>query len=362
MGQGTILIVTAGTSDLPIAEEAAETATAFGNRIARVTDVGVAGLHRVLGSKDALLEARVIIVVAGMDGALPSVVAGLVSVPVIAVPTSIGYGASFGGIAALLAMNVAGHGRFALSPYGNVFLLARVIYDGPGMMVLRRECPGAGWRLCPYLDHFPPSSDDFLWQPASPVMLAGGHKAVSADADAIIHAALRAAPGQALRAAWSNALEQLTRFESGDGLEAWPLQVSPRIEADFPPREQAAYRDARQQRNDLEMPSWLAMLHRGVALAGIAAALVLLPLTWRRGHPATLFLAVALLTLPVSATITGALSTPHDRYQSRVVWLPACVVFLTLPLLFRRPKRGVQEGSPGGESRRRARRGVREGA
>jgi pyridinium-3,5-biscarboxylic acid mononucleotide synthase len=103
-GQGTVLIVTAGTSDLPVAEEAADTATAFGNNVARVTDVGVAGLHRVLGSKDALLEARVIIVVAGMDGALPSVVAGLVNVPVIAVPTSVGYGASFGGIAALLAM------------------------------------------------------------------------------------------------------------------------------------------------------------------------------------------------------------------------------------------------------------------
>jgi hypothetical protein len=104
LGQGTVLIVTAGTSDLPVAEECAETATAFGNSIARVTDVGVAGLHRVLGSRDALLEARVIIVVAGMDGALPSVVAGLVKVPVIAVPTSVGYGASFGGIAALLAM------------------------------------------------------------------------------------------------------------------------------------------------------------------------------------------------------------------------------------------------------------------
>ena len=104
VGQGTILIVTAGTSDLPVAEEAAETALAFGNTVARVTDVGVAGLHRVLGSRDALLEARVIIVVAGMDGALPSVVAGLVKVPVIAVPTSVGYGASFGGIAALLAM------------------------------------------------------------------------------------------------------------------------------------------------------------------------------------------------------------------------------------------------------------------
>ena len=104
LGIGTVLIITAGTSDLPVAEEAAETAVAFGNTTARLTDVGVAGLHRVLGSKDALLEARVIIVVAGMDGALPSVVAGLVRAPVIAVPTSVGYGASFGGIAALLAM------------------------------------------------------------------------------------------------------------------------------------------------------------------------------------------------------------------------------------------------------------------
>ena len=103
-GKGTILIVTAGTSDLPVAEEAAVTARAMGNAVERVTDVGVAGLHRVLAQRDALLGAAVVIVVAGMDGALPSVVGGLVRVPVIAVPTSVGYGASFGGIAALLSM------------------------------------------------------------------------------------------------------------------------------------------------------------------------------------------------------------------------------------------------------------------
>jgi pyridinium-3,5-biscarboxylic acid mononucleotide synthase len=103
-GRGTIMIVTAGTSDLPVAEEAALTARAFGNRVARLTDVGVAGIHRILTQTDALRSAAVIIVVAGMEGALPSVVGGLVSVPVIAVPTSVGYGASFGGIAALLGM------------------------------------------------------------------------------------------------------------------------------------------------------------------------------------------------------------------------------------------------------------------
>ena len=101
---GTIAVVCAGTSDLPVAEEAAITAEIMGNRVERIYDVGVAGLHRVLAKSENLRRASVLVVVAGMEGALPSVVAGLVSGPVIAVPTSVGYGASFGGIAALLAM------------------------------------------------------------------------------------------------------------------------------------------------------------------------------------------------------------------------------------------------------------------
>jgi NCAIR mutase (PurE)-related protein len=103
-GKGTVLIAAAGTSDFPVAEEAAVTATVMGNEVDRLYDVGVAGLHRLLRERDRIVSARVIVVVAGMEGALPSVVAGLVKVPVIAVPTSIGYGASFGGIAALLGM------------------------------------------------------------------------------------------------------------------------------------------------------------------------------------------------------------------------------------------------------------------
>jgi len=103
-GKGTIVVAAAGTSDLPVAEEAARTAELMGNEVTRLYDVGVAGLHRLLGERARLAAARVIIVVAGMEGALPSVVSGLVDVPVIAVPTSIGYGASFGGLAALLAM------------------------------------------------------------------------------------------------------------------------------------------------------------------------------------------------------------------------------------------------------------------
>jgi len=101
---GTIGIICAGTSDLPVAEEAAVTAEIMGNRVERIYDVGVAGLHRLLAKSENLRRANVLVVVAGMEGALPSVVAGLVARPVIAVPTSVGYGASFGGIAALLGM------------------------------------------------------------------------------------------------------------------------------------------------------------------------------------------------------------------------------------------------------------------
>jgi NCAIR mutase (PurE)-related protein len=103
-GRGTVLVVTAGTSDLPVAEEAAVTLRATGDCVDRLTDVGVAGIHRVLTQRERILAASVIIVVAGMDGALASVIGGLVRTPVIAVPTSVGYGAAFGGLAPLLTM------------------------------------------------------------------------------------------------------------------------------------------------------------------------------------------------------------------------------------------------------------------
>jgi NCAIR mutase (PurE)-related protein len=103
-GKGIITVITAGTSDIPVAEEAAVTCEIFGNEVERVYDVGVAGLHRLFGEYDKINEARVLITVAGMEGALPSVIAGITDKPIIAVPTSIGYGASMKGLAALLAM------------------------------------------------------------------------------------------------------------------------------------------------------------------------------------------------------------------------------------------------------------------
>ena len=104
LGKGKIVVVTGGTSDIPVADEAYYTAKFLGNDVDRLYDVGVAGIHRLLNKKDILNSARVIVAVAGMEGALPSVVGGLVEVPVIAVPTSVGYGANFGGLSALLTM------------------------------------------------------------------------------------------------------------------------------------------------------------------------------------------------------------------------------------------------------------------
>ena len=103
-GKGRVVVATGGTSDIPVAEEAAVTAEALGNRVTRLYDVGVSGIHRLLSHVDEIMSARVIVAVAGMEGALPSVIGGLADCPVIAVPTSVGYGASLGGVAALLSM------------------------------------------------------------------------------------------------------------------------------------------------------------------------------------------------------------------------------------------------------------------
>jgi hypothetical protein len=235
----------------------------------------------------------------------------------------------------LCSANLAAHGRFAVSPFGNVFLLARVIYDGPGMTALRRDCPTANWRLCPFLDSFPPTSDGFLWARDTPLNRAGGAKAVSRDADAIIRAALVVDSMGEARAALSNTLEQLSRFASGDGLNPWPAEVSVWIEHDFPAWEAAAYAAARQQSGSLAVPPRLGDLHWTLALAGVAGCGLLLPLAFIRRSPCTGFLLAALIALPVSAAITGSLSAPHERYQSRIMWLPPFIAVVSLASLRR---------------------------
>ncbi|HVC60922.1 MAG TPA: hypothetical protein VND19_11245 [Acetobacteraceae bacterium] len=231
-------------------------------------------------------------------------------------------------MAALVAVNLVGFGRVALFPFGNVFILARVVYDGPGMAVLRRDCPAAGWRLCPFLGRFPATSDQFLWRPDSPILLAGGHKRVSADADAIIVAALRAEPGTELRAWLRNGIEQLGRFASGDGLHACPTTVTPWIDRDFPPFERAAYAAARQTNGRLAVPDWMQALHLVTALGGIAGCTAVLAVGLRRRHVAAGFAAAVLLAVLANAFIAGGFSTPHDRYGSRVMLLAPAVGLL----------------------------------
>jgi hypothetical protein len=243
----------------------------------------------------------------------------------------------------LCTVNLAANGRFAISPFGNIFLLARVTYDGPGMAVLRRDCPAEGWRLCPYLDRFPANSDSFLWDPDSPLNLAGGAKVVSQEAGAIISAALRSDPVGIVHAAIKNILLQLRRFASGDGLEPWPNQVTQWIERDFPSRERAAYEAARQQQGLMVVPAALAATHEVVSLVGVIACTLLLPIAVRRRAPCLGFLVAVLLALPLSAAITGALSGPHDRYQSRIMWLPPFIAALSLVSL--RPSFGLLHSS-----------------
>jgi hypothetical protein len=226
-------------------------------------------------------------------------------------------------LAALLlcSANLVAHHRFALSPYGNVFLLARVIYDGPGRETLQRDCPTQTWRICVYRDRLPPNSDDFLWTVDSPLNLAGGPKQVAVEAGPIIRAALRTDPTGQLYASLANTWTQIWQFDSGDGLQPWPAQVSPWITQDFPSSEAAAYQAARQQTGHLGVPRWMATVHRAVALGGTIICLWLLA-AGRPSRPISGFLLTILVTLPLSAAITGALSAPHDRYQARIMWLP----------------------------------------
>jgi hypothetical protein len=232
-------------------------------------------------------------------------------------------------VLALVSVNVVAFGRVSLSPFGNIFLLARVIYDGPGLNVLRRDCPAAGWRLCAFADQMPSTTDDFLWQLDGPLARSGGAKVVSTEANAIIAAALWAEPAAELRAVLSNFLQQLSDFATGDGLQAWPATVTPRIERIFPPFEIARYANARQTNGTLAVPPWLKVLHSIVALGSVAG--LVLPL--RKRSAVRGFAAATVLALLVNAAVTGGLSMPHDRYQSRIMWLPPLVLLLSLPRL-----------------------------
>ena len=231
-------------------------------------------------------------------------------------------------LAALIGANLAAHGRAAIAPYGNVFLLTRVIYDGPGRDALIRDCPRPGWRLCRFAARLPASADTFLWSDRGPIVRAGGAERISREADAIIWAGVSAEPGRELHAMLRNTWRQATLFRAGDGLHPWPATVTPWIDRDFPAFEARAYAHARQTEGKSVLPAWLARVQDLAALAALALCLGLLPGALRRRRLSGGVIVAMLLTLALNAAVTGALSGPHARYQSRVMWLPLLAAML----------------------------------
>jgi hypothetical protein len=245
-------------------------------------------------------------------------------------------------VAILLATNLWGHGRAALSPHGATFLLARLQDDGPAAAVIRARCPDSGWYLCAFADRLPMDSDAFLWDPDSPVNRAPdgsarflGGALLSAEAGVIVGETLRTYPLEVARAMAGNALRQLVKAGAGDTLVADHLAaaVRPRIAEGFPARELAAYDAALQPRGAL--PAAMAPFlwpHGPVLVLGAVLALLGWWRAARDGELRRLGLVVGVLVgVSANAVATGALSKPHLRYEARILWLMPVVAVLLLP-------------------------------
>lgn len=237
----------------------------------------------------------------------------------------------------LLVTNWAMHGRFAVSPYGSVFALARLVADGPAARTIEARCPpvaspGAGWYLCRWAGRLPTDSDDFLWLPDRPVWAPrtdgaepGGPISLAPEAGIIIAETLRREPLAVLRDAVRNGWAQLQRTRVGDALgpEHLPESVGQQLAHGFPPAEQARFASGLQARGLLRaVAAPFLTLHPLVLLLGGAAALF----GWWRaaaaGEVRILGLVLAVLVgVAANAVVTGALSGPHDRYQARIAWL-----------------------------------------
>ena len=228
---------------------------------------------------------------------------------------------------ALASMNFVGFHRFSLSPFGNVFVLSRVIYDGPGEATLERDCRTEHWDLCRHLHELPPhdvkypTSDFFLWTADGPLAQLGGAKHFSREAGEIIARTLQEHLFEVMGNGFSNLGRQLLKFRSGDGFNPWPAQVGPVIGGYFPKREARAFLASRQSQGKLFVPSWIKLLHGLGFWAGFAATSLCMVVAARRRDPSALLCAAVLLCILGNAAVTGALSGPHDRYQNRVIWL-----------------------------------------
>jgi hypothetical protein len=226
----------------------------------------------------------------------------------------------------LLTTNLIGFGKFAVSPYGSVFALARLVADGPAQKVLAADCPAAGWRLCAWVGRMPSDSDTFLWDPEGPVWTTpGGPIALAPEAGSIVTRTLLREPFAVARDAFANALRQLVMVRLGDTLEpTWLEQtVAVGLCKYFPPAELRRFEASLQAQGRLEaVAAPFRAVHTGLLLIGaIATPILLFVAIRRRDTPRADLAALVLAALLANAFATGALSKPNDRYQARIAWL-----------------------------------------
>ena len=233
----------------------------------------------------------------------------------------------------VLLTNWVGQHRFAISPYGAVFALARMVGDGPARTYIDAVCPGAAYRVCRWAGRLPTDSDAFLWDPNGPVWADGyGPLRIAPEAQEIVRETLRTLPGPVLHAALLNTGRQLLLVQVGDALLPDHLRTTmlERLQTYFPPAEAARFEASRQMAGTLPgvaapfAPLYLATLILGAVLStAIAVA------GWRRAPEVARLAVLVLAGLLANAAVTGALSGPHDRYQARIAWL-----LLIPPLLY----------------------------
>ncbi len=234
-----------------------------------------------------------------------------------------------GALALLLASNVIGNHRLAISPFGADFALARLVADGPARATIDEQCPETGWRICAWRGRLPSNADDFLWDPHGPVWADGfGPTRLAPEAGAIVRATLLAHPGAVLTAALANTARQLVELDIGDTLGPDYLDVSvlPRVALYFPLAEAARLSASRQSQGALQALAaplvplqTLVLIAATLATAVIAAGARSAQSSPRR--PVAELAALTLIALIANAAATGALSGPHDRYQARIAWL-----------------------------------------
>ena len=253
-------------------------------------------------------------------------------------------------VAGLVLANAVVFGNFSLSPGGKLFLMARSIADGPGRQYLEEICPEKHYRLCDYLGDMNGDSDHILWKPEGPVSKAGGYQQIIPEADAIFRGAVERYPGWHLRMALSNFAEQLVTFGTGAELGSylWKPSLGEGIERGVPGSAEG-YSHSRQTREELPL-STLRLIGNFSARVSLVLAAASVVILWRRRDWQALALLVMVAAALIgNAMISGIGSGPHDRYQSRVVWL---LTFAAVAgVLYAFPRRGRTRGQDAGASR-----------